>query len=333
MRFTETTRIEEGFGAVYEQRVQPALARLEEERRARLGKAQRYAALPLGVAALFVLLALFRADGIEDKLLGSVLPAAFGGVIAWFLWRMQAHRWSGSVAEAVMPAVCDFVGEMAYDREARERFPLDRLQALGMVGSFDRTNLADRLEGRYRDAPFELVEAHLTRTSSGGSDGDSKTTTVFDGILFRVGVPKPAPTRILIARDYGGMGNRLAGLFTRGQGRGMSRVEMDHARFEAAFEVHADDPTAARDYLPPAFLDNLLAIGESEGGRKGLKGMRAGFQGDSFYLGLEREGDFLAMGSLTTPVDAIEDDLHSVFEDIALVRRIIDRLHGDAPTV
>ena len=36
---------------------------------------------------------------------------------------------------------------------------------------------------------------------------------------------------------------------------------------------------------------------------------------------------------LTTPVGEIENDLHRVFDDLALVRRIIDRLPGDAPTI
>ncbi|WP_306005780.1 hypothetical protein [Aquicoccus porphyridii] len=36
---------------------------------------------------------------------------------------------------------------------------------------------------------------------------------------------------------------------------------------------------------------------------------------------------------MTTPVGEIENELHRVFDDLALVRRIIDRLPGDAPTI
>ncbi|MGI3213076.1 hypothetical protein ACROSR_18435 [Roseovarius tibetensis] len=61
--------------------------------------------------------------------------------------------------------------------------------------------------------------------------------------------------------------------------------------------------------------------------------MTAGFQHDSFYLTLDRDDDFLAMGGLTRPVADNEDDLHAAFEDLGLVHRIVDGLHGDTPTV
>ena len=140
-------------------------------------------------------------------------------------------------------------------------------------------------------------------------------------------------TDILISRELGSFGNKLGEMLAFGTGRSMPKVDFDHAEFEAAFEVYADDPDAARAVMPPAFLDRLLEIGRDEGGNKGLRGMKAGFHRENFYLALDREGDFLAMGGLTRPVSDIEDDLHAAFEDLALVRRIIDRLHGDAPTV
>lgn len=61
------------------------------------------------------------------------------------------------------------------------------------------------------------------------------------------------------------------------------------------------------------------------------KGWRPKLHDRSFFMALKRDEDFLAMGSLTTPMDEIEEDLHRVFADIALVRRIIDKLHGEGP--
>jgi len=39
----------------------------------------------------------------------------------------------------------------------------------------------------------------------------------------------------------------------------------------------------------------------------------------------------MEMGGLRQPVHDVEEDLHGLFEDLAIVRRIIDRLHGDTP--
>ena len=329
MPFTERTAIEAGFAKVHDDRIAPELARLDSQRQALLKKAKLHAGIPLGIAAILALAALWKGDDLTGKLVGAGVLLALGGVVAFLLWRRQARSWGGSVADTIMPVLCEFLGDLSYDREARLRFPVDRLQGLGMIGSFNRTSMEDRIEGSYRDTGFEMVEARLTYRDT-DSDGDSRNKTVFKGLLFRIDVPEPVPTDILIARDHGSVGNKLAGMFAGSTGRGMPRVEFDHAAFEKAFAVHAGVPDAARRMMPAPFLDNLIAIAESESDR-GTGGMTAAFQGQSFYLALWRDGDFLKMGSLTTPVDEIEDDLHRVFDDLALVRRIIDRLHGDAP--
>jgi hypothetical protein len=330
MPFTERTEIEKGFTAVYDDRIAPELDQLESERQALLNKAKQHAGIPMGIAAFLALIALWKADELTGKLVGAAVLLALGGVLAYLLWQRQARKWGGSVADTVMPVLCDFLGGLSYDRTARLRFPVDRLQGLGMIGNHNRANMEDRIEGTYRDTEFEMVEANLVYRDT-DSDGDSRNKTVFKGLLFRIGVPEQVPSDILIARDHGGVGNKLAGMFAGSTGRGMPQVEFDHEEFEKAFAVHADDPDAARRLMPAPFLDNLLAIAKDESDR-GTGGMTAAFQGESFYLALWRNGDFLKMGSLTTPVGEIEEDLHRVFDDLALVRRIIDRLHGDAPT-
>lgn len=327
MTFTERASIESGFGAVFSERVAPALDRLEAERRAQLATARKHMAVPIGIGGLLALLALFAVDDFKDKLIGMAFPLVLGGLIAALIWKHRSKRWGGALAETVMPAVCDFLGDLSYDRKARDLFELDRMRALGLLPTFDQSKLTDRLDGRYRGMAWEMVEARLRNSGTGKDDSDR---TVFQGLLMRVALPEPAPTTIRIVRDYGSVGNRIVGFLSQGR-RETPRVELDHAAFEAAFEVHADDPDAARNYLPPAFLDNLLDIAEAEGGSEGTRGMSAGFHGEWFYLALSREAEFLEMGGLTRPVDGIEADIHDVFADISIAYRIIDRLHGDRP--
>ena len=334
MEFREKAPIEAGFAPVFRARVAPELDRLETERQALLAKAKQR----LGsVAALWaVLTALALWSGTGDIWVAPVVLALFAGVAGYFIWKSLARQWGGSLAATVMPPVCDFLGDLSYDREARDRFPLDRAVALGVIGAHNRVALQDRLEGRYRGTDFEVVEAHLrSRSRSAGDDDDTKETTVFKGLLFRISTPEPAPTPILIARDFGRLGNVLGSFFAEGFGRKLPKVEGDHPEVEKHFELHAEDADAARAYVPPAFLDNLLAIAQEESDREGdraLQGMTAGFQRDSFYLALARDSEFLEMGGLTQPVDGVEEELHKVFHDIAVVRRVIDRLHGDTPS-
>ncbi len=333
-KFAERSPMETGFAGVFDARIAPELDRLESDRTTLLATAKRHVAIVLGVGlAIGLLLAwvVGSGGGWVSLFFFFGLPVFMSGAGAVMLWKWHSGRWAGSVAETVMPVICDFLGGLDYDREAVNGFPLERLEQLGVIKSFDRATLSDRIEGRYRDTPFELVEARLVRKSGSSKSSRNKSKTVFDGLLFRIGVPDPVPSPILIARDYGAVRNKLGELFSGGSGRGMPKVDLPHDRFEQHFDVHAADPEIARDLLTPAFLENLLAIGDSEGGDKGVKGLEAGFEDDSFFLALSRKGNFLAMGSLTTSVLDIENELHGVFDDLALVYRIIDRLHGDHP--
>ncbi len=327
MDFTERTPIEKGFAAVCRDQVFPALARLEDERRGRLRKARLWmagmvlAGLAAGGAALLI-------SGDSGPVIAGI--AVIAGVIGAVIARgRQADGWSGLVEQAVMPPICAHVGNLSFDSKGGQDFPLRAFRDLRMIGSYDKATLSDHLTGSYRDTRFELVEARLTETRR-DSDNKSETHTVFRGLLFCIGVPHPAPTPILITRDYGAIGNKLGSFFSGKQGRGMPRVEMEHTAFEEAFEVHAENPDAARRYLPPLFLGALLDIATTEGGKKGAKAMVAGFRGDTFYMALSRGGRFMNMGALNRPVTEMEEDLHAIFADIAIVHRIIDRLHVDA---
>jgi hypothetical protein len=331
MDFTERTPLETGFAAVCRERVVPALAELEHERRARLRKARLWMA-GMGLAGLAlggVILAISDSEG------GLVFAAiaVIAGIIGGFVARSkQASGWSGSVEKAVMPPICEHVGNLSFDSQGGDGFPLRALRELRMIPNYDRAHLCDHLAGRYRDTDFEMVEAKLTRRTR-DSDNKQRTDTVFRGLMFHIAVPAPAPTPILITRDYGALGNKLGSFFSGTRGRGMPRVELDHPAFEEAFEVHAEDPGAVRRYLPPPFLGALLEIAQTEGGKKGAKAMVAGFRDDSFYLALSRGGRFMEMGALNRPVTEMEEDLHAIFADIELVHRIIDRLHVEAAPV
>ncbi|MGM0584374.1 MAG: DUF3137 domain-containing protein [Pseudomonadota bacterium] len=332
--YTERSELERGFAGVFAgvfaERIAPRLEELEAERRRRVAAARRQMAMALGAGALVALLLSLTAAGSAKDLIFTIgLPMVASAVGAWLLWRRHAARWEGALAARVMPVVCEFVGDLDYDHAATRGFPLEHAKALGAVPAHDRARLSDRLSGRYRDTAFEIVEARL-QVKRSDDDGDSrKTDTVFRGLLFRVETPEEIPSKILIARDLTKIGNMLGKLFSGDAGRGMPKVELPHPEFERRFEVHAEDPDVARQVLAPAFLDNLLLIDRHEGAGERGPAMQAAFHGRDFFLALNRQDGFLEMGALSRPVGDIEEALHRVFDDIALVRRVIDRLHGD----
>ncbi|SLN33792.1 DUF3137 domain-containing protein [Roseisalinus antarcticus] len=330
MAFVEKGGIDAGFAPIFAERIAPEIDRLEAERKALLSRARRNSLISLivGLALAGGVIALWGASG--GALVGAIIVAVIGVIGALVARSMQSAKWTGAVSETVMPPVCDFLGDVRHDRMAKDGFPVGTLRTLGMIGSYDSSTLRDRIEGTYRGIDYTLVEARLTRESR-NNDNQKSTTTVFDGLLFRIALPAPAPTKILIARNHGMVGNALAGLFAGKSGRKMPKVDTGHPDFEAAFELHAEDPDVVPGFMPPRFLDNLVAIGEAEGGKKGAKGMLAAFFGEDFFLALERKEPFLEVAKLGQPIHGIDEVLHDVFDDLTIVRRIIDRLMDDVP--
>ena len=106
--FTERAPYERGFAQVFDQRIVPDLERLEAERQMLFRKARLYAAVPVGLAALLALGFASGGDTLVEMVVGAALPLVFGGLAAFGIWKLFDRRWGGSVAEGVMPAICDF---------------------------------------------------------------------------------------------------------------------------------------------------------------------------------------------------------------------------------
>lgn len=316
MSFIEKSPIEAGFAQVYATKVAPALRDLETQRLETVKKSRMFTALGLVVG---IALAALMAWLFEDLTLFLFLMVGVG-IGVYNIPRIFERMWSGGVAEKIMPHVCDFVGDLSYDRRAMSAFTPRDLERLSIVPSYSSATMEDHLKGTWNGTDYELTEATLTSSS-----GESSSVIVFEGLLFRIALPNPAPTTILIMRNHGKKLNKLAGALSFGKGRGMPRVETGHTAFEHDFELHAEHPEGVLDYLSPALLDTLVAVGASVSDR-GAKGMLAGFSGTDFWMSLERSEPFMEITSFKQPVSEITTELHEVFDDIQMVRDIITKI-------
>lgn len=331
VRFEERAPYEHGFAAVFDRRIAPELERLEAERLRLRRRGRRLFGAAAGTGALVGIAFAQLAPDLAIGFFMILLPFLFGAGIGAVLMFTTGDKWQAGLTDLVVPVVCDFVGDLAYDRDAAAGFPTDRMRKLGVIGGYDSVRVSDRLDGRYRNVSFALVEGALLERYLDHND-KRRTRTVWSGLFFRIGVPVAAPGRILIAQDAGDLLNRITAWLAGDDGRGMPAVPFDDdGRFEAAFEVHADEPDAAREFLDSGFREALLEIAEAESARPGTKGVAAAFEGDDFFLALSRRGPFLSVGSIQRPVTDVAEELHGVFDDLAVVFRIINRLHGDRP--
>jgi hypothetical protein len=327
MRFTERTPIEAGFAEVFETRIAPDLDRLETERKDREAAGERgysVAMLVTFLAGGLTFVSLWQATGeFAGPATFAVLVLGAGTFIAMMLRGGQRLSWDRKVNEAVMPVVMEFLGGLQHSRNAREGFPVKHMARLGLLVSHHGADFQDRLDGVWNGVPFAVVETTLSRITA----GDSGHERVFHGLLFHVALPGPAPCPILITRNFDDLPDTAEDLVSGLDTHGLPRIDTGHTSFARHFHLHAEDAEAVRAYLPPAFLDNLVALGTEEAGR-GEVHMRAAFDEDSFWLVLGRKRPFLEFATLDLPVEEIAETLHAVFDDIALLRRIIDRLTG-----
>jgi Protein of unknown function (DUF3137) len=231
----------------------------------------------------------------------------------------QQRRFRHRVRDLVMPAICETVGDLQHSTGDAAAIPFQELERVGLLPNHDRRIIDDVFEGRHRDTAFVMADARLRYRSHGRR---RHTRTVFQGLIFAIEAPGEIPAPILIARDAGALGNHLTG-WIKGFS-GLKRVVLPHAAFEAQFAVYSDRPEIARDTVGPGMCDALVALAEGHQGRP----MQAAFRGRWFYLTMPGRKDQFRLGSLFRSLDGLGAEAQRVLEDVRIVHRVIDTLHG-----
>ena len=314
MSYTEKTPLEQGFAAVFEDKVLPKLHEVELERQAMVNETRKKLALLAAGCVVVMGLGWLIGDDFGFLIMGGApVLAAFIGI----RMRVDAgERWKARLANSVMPHVCDHVGDMRFTASGAG-FPIKPFLDLRLVERHQKAELNSLLSGTHAGMGFSIVHARLTSQRANSNDDTTYTTQHFNGLLFRIDLGQPAPGRIALMRDRGAAGNKLAEAFSSGGPRSLPKLDFDDADFEEMFETYADEPDAARDFMTDARRASLVKIG-TEHGR-----LLAGFDGQYFYMALERPGGFILIGNFREAADALEYSLNRVFHDIATVQEVI----------
>ena len=86
----------------------------------------------------------------------------------------------------------------------------------------------------------------------------------------------------------------------------------------------SDDEALACDVVRPGFCEAMVALAEAHRGRP----IQGAFQGRWFYLTMPKRGDQFRLGSLFRPLAGLKIEAQKVLEDVRIVHRVIDTLHG-----
>jgi len=305
-------RAESRLSARFQHEVVPGLAALEgARRRYRLGYGAALAAMLVGIFLIF----LWVGDLHNALFAGGVVVA-----IGFVLMQLAQRGYGVQARRAVMPAICEAIGDIRHDAGVADDLDLDGLARIGLVPSHNRQQLDDVFCGHHRATGFTMAEVRLRRVRRYRRRG---SRTVFRGLIMAIAMPRPAATRILIASDAGRIGNRLEG-WVRSFGA-MQRVALPDQSFEAHFEVYADRPEAALATMTPELCANLAALAHDGAP------FEAAISDGRLFVALPKRGDLFRIGSLFRSTDALEEDAARVLHDVQIVHRLIDYLQGDRP--
>lgn len=294
------------FNRLYAEQIEPLLAADEDARKA--GVKRFFQGLVIALVLAVVL------AGVVLQVAGEWPPAAIAFLIAALLGAAIAYAPLGKLEESVKSKLLGALSRTISAQYVGEGFSppaFERMRALSLTPSFDRSKFEDLFHGERLGCAYDLYEAHL-EDERRDKDGDRSYVTVFRGQLIRIAFPKQFLGVTVVRRD--------AGVFNalRAVGSEMQRVGLGDARFERIFEVYSTDQMEARYLVHPVFMERLLAL---ETAFKG-KAVRCAFQSGELMIALEG-GDKFEVGSMFEPL-ARQERARKVINDIAQVLNVMD---------
>jgi len=244
--------------------------------------------------------------------------AMFGVVLA--VWaRTPKSNFVKKQRDTVLKAVCDHLGDMTYSYGVTgPDFGIEDFSNAKIIPGYTSADLEDLIEGTHRGCRFALVEAELE------SGSGRNRSTVFEGLLLRISLPRRVSQPITIARDrsgWGSLGSSIFGWFIPGD-----PVTVPHAGFEAEYDVYSKDATAALAIITPEFVRNFLALPEVLKSDKIL----AAFVDDMFLVSVAGTPPFLDDFSASKPVTELRGAFEKIVDETQVIHRVIDQLlEGD----
>lgn len=182
-----------------------------------------------------------------DGIAMTVIPAFAG-----YFWASAklGSAYGKLYKERVLPALAAEFGEMAW--RPAGGFDTDALKTERIFRDFDYVTADDQLHGTHRGLPTQITELKLEKKS-----GDNDTT-IFDGLIVEMTLPKHLTGVTAVIPDGGAIGN----FRDRMLGKGSQRVGLEDPVFEKVYEVYGSDQVEARTLLHPAFMQRMLELGQ-----------------------------------------------------------------------
>lgn len=280
-----------------------ATERQKWEKRARIGQWAF-----VGLAGVLIALSILRWRSGEP--LDALTMFSAIAVFAAFAARRAILNYGLSTFKSmIVPHVLEQFGTFTYQPKP-DRTIYRQISTSHLLPSHNRSSSEDHIEGRYRDLPVAMVEAHLKQKR------DKNETTKFKGLVLRIENPR------VLHGSYGLFPQfaRLGGLF--GYPNGWDRIKLESDAFENKFDFVGTDQIEGRVLFTPVQMEQWVSFVNSDHARA----ITAIFAHRHVYLAISRKGDWMDDGLINNADDDLDEQVRALAEDLAMIFEALDIL-------
>jgi len=304
------------------QEIQPVLRQIEEYRLEKLeaiSKAKKWYIIP----SILALLALFSGLGMIVAMAIIFGVLAIVGFLLVAIFKVSPHK-QGYISSFKEQVFSTFVQSLYPDTyyAPGNYLPSTIFSASQLFGGYDDYNGSDYFEGETENGcSFKFSEIKATSTTR-DSDGDTRTSTVFNGVFFALSVPNRVSGRIQVLPDsaessMGFLGKlvqkSLGSLF---QGGSMVYME-EHPEFEKEFVVYSKDTEEAYRVLTPAMIQAIYDLRY-----KWNKKLRVSFIDNQIYVALSSTHNYFHPDIHKSVLD--DNFLDEFYDELALCFAVVE---------
>lgn len=287
-----------GFDAIYSRDIEPELIKREAERKKAVGRFWLFAALTVVVCIVEGVVLHFGGLGVTLMVFTLV-----GGLVLAFL---PLGKVRDAAKLGTINALCAPMG-LTYTPSKFDPPAFGRLVELKLLPASNDRDFQDYFLGNHKGREFHLYEATL---QTGVSD---RKSTVFSGQLFVIEDPRKLPGVTVLLRDGG-----FLKMFQKP--KGLEHVAIEDPAFEKMFEAYGSDPAEARSVLTPGFMQRLVDLEKTYGGKR----IRCAFTEGWLMIAIEGRNKFELGSSFKSLVDRAR--VEGIARDIAAIFRVIEAI-------
>ena len=310
METNEFKEIKNKFQTSYFKYIKPNLETFEKERK-KFFKLFYFVIFPaISTIAAFLIIPIIQIKNkTGDDIEAIFTIAIFSISLIILIYGYLEKKLENKIKDKFMYAICKCFDNLSWNNRTYMNNPSE-FHEIGLVNYYNRNTFDDIFYGKYKDTPFEIIEAHFRHET--GSGKNRHIRTIFQGIILKIKTNKSYNSHTVVRPDA---------LIKLGV-KNLQRTELEDVVFEKKYDVYTNDEVESRVILNVGLMERLNKAKEVFEAKK----IFCCFIEDKAYIGLHTCKDMFKLCSLKKNINNAEYFI-KLFDEIISVYKLIDHLN------